>query len=102
MRSTSATTTCATAATSAASSPSENACARCSRGGAELPHGRGRPAAVPGPWLGDRPAEHRRRPYGGSGVGNGGFVAAAEAWHRRPALARPTLPPLGVLWLKPH
>jgi 1,4-alpha-glucan branching enzyme len=41
--------------------------------------------------------------YGGSGVGNlGGVEAAAEPWHGRPASARITLPPLGVLWLTPE
>jgi 1,4-alpha-glucan branching enzyme len=40
--------------------------------------------------------------YGGSGVGNQGFVTAEdEPWHGRPASARLTLPPLGVLWLAP-
>jgi 1,4-alpha-glucan branching enzyme len=41
--------------------------------------------------------------YGGSGVGNQGFVEAVpEPWHGRPASARLTLPPLGVLWLAPE
>jgi 1,4-alpha-glucan branching enzyme len=41
--------------------------------------------------------------YGGSGVGNLGAVqAAAEPWHGRPASARITVPPLGVLWLAPE
>jgi 1,4-alpha-glucan branching enzyme len=40
--------------------------------------------------------------YGGSGVGNlGGVEAIPEPWHGRPASARLTLPPLGVLWLAP-
>jgi 1,4-alpha-glucan branching enzyme len=40
--------------------------------------------------------------YGGSGVGNLGFVeATAEPWHGLPASASVTLPPLGVLWLAP-
>jgi 1,4-alpha-glucan branching enzyme len=40
--------------------------------------------------------------YAGSGVGNlGGIVATDEPWHGRPASARLTLPPLGVLWLVP-
>jgi 1,4-alpha-glucan branching enzyme len=40
--------------------------------------------------------------YAGSGVGNlGGVVATDEPWHGRPASARLTLPPLGVLWLVP-
>jgi 1,4-alpha-glucan branching enzyme len=41
--------------------------------------------------------------YGGSGVGNLGAVeAVGEPWHGRPASARLTLPPLGVLWLVPE
>ena len=41
--------------------------------------------------------------YGGSGVGNLGAVqAVAEPWHGRPASARITMPPLGVLWLAPE
>jgi 1,4-alpha-glucan branching enzyme len=41
--------------------------------------------------------------YGGSGVGNLGAVqAVAEPWHGRPASARLTVPPLGVLWLAPE
>jgi len=41
--------------------------------------------------------------YGGSGVGNLGAVqAVAEPWHGRPASARITVPPLGVLWLAPE
>jgi 1,4-alpha-glucan branching enzyme len=40
--------------------------------------------------------------YGGSGVGNQGLISAVEEpWHGRPASARLTLPPLGVLWLTP-
>jgi 1,4-alpha-glucan branching enzyme len=40
--------------------------------------------------------------YGGSGVGNTGLVAAAEgAWNGYPASAMLTVPPLGVLYLKP-
>jgi 1,4-alpha-glucan branching enzyme len=40
--------------------------------------------------------------YGGSGVGNLGTVRAVpEPWHGRPASARLTVPPLGVLWLVP-
>jgi len=40
--------------------------------------------------------------YGGSGVGNHGLISAVdEPWHGRPASARITLPPLGVLWLTP-
>jgi 1,4-alpha-glucan branching enzyme len=42
-------------------------------------------------------------PYGGSGVGNQGIISAVdEPWHGRPASARLTLPPLGVLWLAPE
>jgi len=42
-------------------------------------------------------------PYGGSGVGNQGLISAVdEPWHGRPASARLTLPPLGVLWLAPE
>jgi 1,4-alpha-glucan branching enzyme len=40
--------------------------------------------------------------YGGSGVGNLGVVRAdGYGWHGRPASATLTLPPLGVLWLRP-
>jgi 1,4-alpha-glucan branching enzyme len=41
--------------------------------------------------------------YGGSGVGNYGRVeAVAEPWHGRPASARISIPPLGVVWLAPE
>jgi len=41
--------------------------------------------------------------YGGSGVGNFGYIEAVpEPWHGRPASAIITLPPLGVLWLTPE
>ena len=41
--------------------------------------------------------------YGGTGTGNyGGVEAGPEPWHARPASARITLPPLGVLWLTPE
>jgi 1,4-alpha-glucan branching enzyme len=40
--------------------------------------------------------------YGGSNVGNGGFVdAEAVPWHGQPYSAEVTLPPLAVLWLVP-
>lgn len=58
-----------------------------------------RQAGGPLPAAGGRPvgrgAEHRRRPYGGSGVGNGGFVAAvAEARVAQAiGLSTPTPPP---------
>jgi 1,4-alpha-glucan branching enzyme len=40
--------------------------------------------------------------YGGSGVGNFGYVeAGAESWHGQPASATLRLPPLGTLWLAP-
>jgi len=40
--------------------------------------------------------------YGGSGVSNGGSVEAVdETWHGLPYSAELTLPPLGVLWLRP-
>ncbi|MBA3524323.1 MAG: 1,4-alpha-glucan branching protein GlgB, partial [Geodermatophilaceae bacterium] len=40
--------------------------------------------------------------YGGSGVGNLGAVTADdEGWHAQPASVRLSLPPLGVLWLRP-
>ncbi|MFG1923540.1 1,4-alpha-glucan branching protein GlgB [Cryptosporangium sp. NPDC048952] len=40
--------------------------------------------------------------YGGSGVGNLGSVEAADTpWHGEPASATVTLPPLGVIWLRP-
>jgi len=39
--------------------------------------------------------------WGGSGVGNGGGVAAhAEPWHGLPWSTEMTIPPLGVLWLR--
>jgi 1,4-alpha-glucan branching enzyme len=41
--------------------------------------------------------------YGGSGVGNYGRVeAVSEPWHGRPASARLSIPPLGVVWLAPE
>jgi 1,4-alpha-glucan branching enzyme len=41
--------------------------------------------------------------YGGSGVGNLGVVEAeAVPWHDQPFSAELTLPPLGVVWLKPE
>ena len=41
--------------------------------------------------------------YGGSGVGNLGFIEAVpEPWHGLPASAVFTLPPLAVLWLAPE
>ena len=41
--------------------------------------------------------------YGGSGVGNfGGIDAVPEPWHGKPASAKITVPPLGVLWLTPE
>jgi 1,4-alpha-glucan branching enzyme len=41
--------------------------------------------------------------YGGSGVGNlGGVFAWDDPWHGRPASATVTLPPLGVVWLRPE
>jgi 1,4-alpha-glucan branching enzyme len=41
--------------------------------------------------------------YGGSGVGNLGAVEAeALPWHDQPFSAELTLPPLGVVWLKPE
>ena len=40
--------------------------------------------------------------YGGSGVGSLGEVEAeAVPWHDQPFSAELTLPPLGVIWLKP-
>ncbi|WP_084701300.1 1,4-alpha-glucan branching protein GlgB [Cryptosporangium arvum] len=40
--------------------------------------------------------------YGGSGVGNLGAVEAEERpWHGEPSSAVVTLPPLGVIWLRP-
>ncbi len=40
--------------------------------------------------------------YGGSGVGNLGAVEAEEhGWHGQPYSAEVTLPPLGVVWLRP-
>jgi 1,4-alpha-glucan branching enzyme len=41
--------------------------------------------------------------YGGSGVGNYGAVEAFDdEWHGRPASTTLTLPPLGVVWLRPE
>jgi 1,4-alpha-glucan branching enzyme len=41
--------------------------------------------------------------YGGSGVGNMGAVETTDrAWHDQPQSAELTLPPLGVLWLRPE
>jgi 1,4-alpha-glucan branching enzyme len=40
--------------------------------------------------------------YGGTGVGNLGQVKAEErSWHDQPFSAEVTLPPLGVVWLRP-
>jgi 1,4-alpha-glucan branching enzyme len=40
--------------------------------------------------------------FGGSGVGNGGAVdVTGKTWHGLPYSAELTLPPLGVLWLRP-
>jgi 1,4-alpha-glucan branching enzyme len=40
--------------------------------------------------------------YGGTGVGNLGAVEAQErSWHGQPHSAELTLPPLGVVWLRP-
>jgi 1,4-alpha-glucan branching enzyme len=40
--------------------------------------------------------------FGGSGIGNQGYVMATEAtWHGLPASVELTLPPLAVLWLAP-
>ncbi|MCU4186512.1 1,4-alpha-glucan branching protein GlgB [Acidiferrimicrobium sp. IK] len=40
--------------------------------------------------------------WGGSGLGNGGWVHAEDrAWHGQPASAAFVLPPLAVLWLTP-
>ncbi|HWH20934.1 MAG TPA: alpha amylase C-terminal domain-containing protein, partial [Solirubrobacterales bacterium] len=42
------------------------------------------------------------RHYGGGDVGNGGGVEAEPiGWHEQPFSAEMTLPPLGVLWLRP-
>jgi 1,4-alpha-glucan branching enzyme len=41
--------------------------------------------------------------YGGSGVGNGGFVETEPLpWHGQPVSGTVALPPLGVLWLTPE
>ncbi|MGH3004109.1 MAG: alpha amylase C-terminal domain-containing protein, partial [Gaiellaceae bacterium] len=41
--------------------------------------------------------------YGGTGVGNLGEVTAEKrSWHGQPFSAVLTLPPLAVLWLRPH
>jgi 1,4-alpha-glucan branching enzyme len=40
--------------------------------------------------------------YSGGGIGNMGKVTAEErGWHDQPFSATVTLPPLGVLWLRP-
>jgi 1,4-alpha-glucan branching enzyme len=40
--------------------------------------------------------------YGGTNMGNGGQVwASDEPWAGRPYSIRPTLPPLGAIFLKP-
>jgi 1,4-alpha-glucan branching enzyme len=40
--------------------------------------------------------------FGGSGVGNGGSAHAGnDPWHGQPFSAELTLPPLGVIWLRP-
>jgi 1,4-alpha-glucan branching enzyme len=40
--------------------------------------------------------------YGGSGIGNMGAVVAEDhSWHDQPFSATVTLPPLGVVWLRP-
>ena len=55
----------------------------------------------PGPWI--ELLNTDAGDYGGSGIGNGGAVAAAgEARHGLLASASLTLPPLGVLWLTPE
>jgi 1,4-alpha-glucan branching enzyme len=41
--------------------------------------------------------------YGGSGLGNlGAVVADGRPWHDQPQSAEVTLPPLGVVWLRPE
>jgi 1,4-alpha-glucan branching enzyme len=43
------------------------------------------------------------RHYGGGDVGNGGGVEAEPiGWHEQPYSAEVTLPPLGVVWLRPE
>ena len=43
------------------------------------------------------------RHYGGGDVGNGGSVEAEPiGWHDQPFSAELTLPPLGVVWLRPE
>jgi 1,4-alpha-glucan branching enzyme len=43
------------------------------------------------------------RHYGGGDVGNGGAVEAEPiGWHDQPCSAEVTLPPLGVVWLRPE
>ena len=59
------------------------------------------------PLAGRRPLargpQHRRRGYGGSGVGNlGGIEAQPEPLHGRPFSAALTLPPLAAVWLVPE
>ena len=41
--------------------------------------------------------------YGGSGTGNmGGVETEARPWHDQPHSVELTLPPLGVIWLRPE
>jgi 1,4-alpha-glucan branching enzyme len=53
-----------------------------------------------GPW--DEVLNTDSRHYGGADVGNGGrVVAELEPWGGHPASAVITVPPLGVLFLRP-
>ncbi|MEY2477963.1 MAG: 1,4-alpha-glucan branching enzyme [Actinomycetota bacterium] len=53
-----------------------------------------------GPWL--EVLNTDAAAFGGSGVGNGGSAHAGnDPWHGQPASAELTLPPLGVIWLRP-
>jgi 1,4-alpha-glucan branching enzyme len=40
--------------------------------------------------------------YGGSGIVNGRVSAESTPWHGQPCSAELTLPPLGVVWLRPE
>jgi 1,4-alpha-glucan branching enzyme len=55
---------------------------------------------VPGRW--EEVLNSDAAAYGGSGVGNaGGVDALTEAWHGQPCSAELSLPPLGVVLLRP-
>ena len=68
---------------------------------AAIPHDRYR-LGLPRPGRWEEIVNTDAHTYGGSGVGNMGVVEAdGYGWHSRPSSATLTLPPLGVLWLRP-